>query len=93
MLDVTQSWTLRLQHVVVPIAAQHTSGRTSWSKSVSVKCVAGQQIAMWEEGRAGPQEGRERARGYARVNADVERDTARGVPWSASRRMRVANGE
>ena len=46
MLDVTQSWTLRLQHVVVPIAAQHTSGRTSWSKSVSVKCVAGQQIAV-----------------------------------------------
>ncbi len=48
MLDVTQSWTLRLQHVVVPMTAQQMSGRTSWSRIVRVRCVAGQQMAAQE---------------------------------------------
>ena len=47
MLDVTQSWTERLQHVVVPIAAQQIKGRTSCERMERVRCVAGQQMAMW----------------------------------------------
>ena len=46
MLDVTQSWMAREQQVVVPMAAQHASGRVVWSRSVIVSCVAGQQIAV-----------------------------------------------
>ena len=46
MLDVTQSWMAREQQVVVPLAAQHGSGRVVWSRSVIVSCVAGQQIAI-----------------------------------------------
>ena len=46
MLDVTQSWTERLQHVVVPIAAQQIKGRTSCERMERVRCVAGQQMAM-----------------------------------------------
>ena len=45
MFDVTHSWMLRLQHVVVPMAAQQMSGRTSWLRIVSVRCVAGQHMA------------------------------------------------
>ena len=46
MFEVTHISTARLQHVVVPIAAQQMSGRRSWSSTVSVRCVAGQQIAV-----------------------------------------------
>ena len=46
MFDVTHICTERLQHVVVPIAAQQMSGRTSCERMESVKCVAGQQMAM-----------------------------------------------
>ena len=45
ILEVTQSWMARLQQVVVPIAAQQIKGRSSWERMVSVRCVAGQQIA------------------------------------------------
>ena len=45
-MDVTQSWMAREQQVVVPMAAQHASGRVVWSRSVIVSCVAGQQIAV-----------------------------------------------
>ena len=50
MLDVTQSWTERLQHVVVPIAAQQIKGRTSCERMERVRCVAGQQMAMCRRG-------------------------------------------
>lgn len=36
---------LRLQHVVVPMTAQHSAGRFAWSSTERVMCVAGQQIA------------------------------------------------
>ena len=47
MLEVTQSWTERLQHVVVPIAAQQIRGRASCERIERVRCVAGQQMAMY----------------------------------------------
>jgi hypothetical protein len=37
MFDVTHICMDRLQHVVVPIAAQHMRGRTSWLRMVRVK--------------------------------------------------------
>lgn len=46
MFDVTHICTARLQHVVVPITAQQISGRSSLESTVSVSCVAGQQIAV-----------------------------------------------
>ena len=46
MFDVTHICTERLQHVVVPMAAQQISGRSSLERMVSVACVAGQQIAI-----------------------------------------------
>lgn len=45
IFEVTHICMDRLQQVVVPIAAQHMRGRASWSSRLSVKCVAGQQIA------------------------------------------------
>ena len=45
MFDVTHICTAREQHVVVPINAQHSRGRLSASRSVTVRCVAGQQSA------------------------------------------------
>jgi hypothetical protein len=44
-LLVTQICTLRLIHVVVPMAAHTAAGRREWSSSVRLRCVAGQQIA------------------------------------------------
>lgn len=46
MFEVTHICIDRLQHVVVPIAAQQIKGRASWSSRVRVKCVAGQHIAV-----------------------------------------------
>lgn len=87
MFEVTQSWMLRLQHVVVPMAAQQISGRTSWSRMLSVRCVAGQQIAVGGEGGGGQK------RGWRQCVVRVSRCTGGSVPWSARRRMRVAKGE
>ena len=45
IFDVTHICTLRLQHVVVAMTAQQMRGRFVCSRTVSVRCVAGQHIA------------------------------------------------
>ena len=56
-LLVTQIWTLRLAHVVVPINAHATTGRLSCSNTASVICVAGQHMPCSARSRMSDESG------------------------------------